>query len=185
MAITIYDDLEQNTPEWLALRENKVTGSIAYILLRRGLEHALKVNINHLFKGNYWTERGHTLEAEVMTDVYPKVFDDVDLLRPAFVTNSKYPNAGCSPDAIHGDIMIEVKCFKDDNHLAIRSVKDIPAKIMAQIQFNMMICGLKKARLVMYNPDLDDLEKCLNIIAVPLMRSVISNIESKLKGDKK
>ena len=70
MAIKILE-VEQNTEEWLELRKNKVTGSIADNLLTRGLDEALKENYRE-FRGNFYTQRGHILEDEAI-EVYEAI----------------------------------------------------------------------------------------------------------------
>lgn len=178
MAIQILE-ITQNTDEWLKAREDKVTGSIADSLLTRGLDQALKENYK-TFNGNYYTQRGHILEDEAI-EVYEAIHE-VTVSRVGFVINDKYPNAGCSPDGLDEDWLIEVKCFGEKKHLSIRKKKDIPFKIMAQLQFNMMISGKKKARLVMYNPDVadDDLAYCE--IVVKADPAIQRNMAAKLGG---
>lgn len=150
MAVTILE-VQQNTEEWNRAHDDRVSGSSADILLTRGLDEALKQDFGN-FRGNFYTQRGHILEGEAI-EVYEAIYKCVVKL-VGFVLNTKYPNAGCSPDGIDDIWLLEVKCFGIKKHLAIRKQGDIPFKIMAQLQFNMMITGLKKARLVLYNPDL-------------------------------
>jgi hypothetical protein len=152
MAIQIIS-IEQNTEEWHKVREGRATGSNADSLLSGDLAKALSLNDkDKQFRGNYFTDRGHKLEP-IAIKTY-ELIHDCKVDRPGFVINDEYPNAGCSPDGIHKDWLIEVKCFAEKRHLEIKTHKDIPFKIMAQLQFNMMISGLRKSRLVMYNPDL-------------------------------
>lgn len=178
MTITILE-IEQNSEQWLKEREDLVTGSISDVLLTRGLDEALKQNSKH-FNGNYYTERGHILEIETI-EVYEAVHN-VKVERPGMVKNSKYPNAACSPDGIDKPYLLEVKCFALKKHMSILTAKDIPFKIMSQLQFNMMICGLKIAKLVMYNPDCEKPEDCYREIIVRANSSIQSNFKLKLKG---
>lgn len=152
MSVTILE-IVQNTPEWLKEREHSVGGSNSDILLTRGLDEALKANLNH-FNGNYYTQRGHILEVEAI-ELYEAI-NERPVARPGMVKNSRFPNAHCSPDGLDLEYLIEVKCFGEKKHLEIMNVKTIPFKVMSQLQFNMMICELKLAKLVMYNPEVDD-----------------------------
>jgi hypothetical protein len=179
MAITILA-IEQNTDEWLAAREGKVTGSNADCLLTRGLDEALKDNYKR-FKGNFYTQRGHILEVEAI-EVYEAIHD-CKVSRPGFIINDRFENVGCSPDGIDGEWLIEVKCFGAKKHLEIRKPKQIPFKIMAQLQFNMMISELKKARLVMYNPDIEDDSKAYCEIEVKADPKIQLHLQSKLRGE--
>jgi hypothetical protein len=151
-------DVEQGTPEWHALRDGLITASNAGKLLQLGIESALATSN---FKGNWYTQRGHDLEPEAI-ELYELV-KNITVERPGFITNSKYPGCGVSPDGIT-DRLIEVKCFMKDKHLSINE-KTIPFEVIAQIQFGMMITGLRKTDLVLYNPDLEA-EEALKIITV-------------------
>lgn len=158
-------NLEQGTDEWQALRAGKYTGSNAHKLLRFGaIEYALAQESN--FKGNYYTKRGHLLEDQAI-QVYEKI-TGASVLRAGFITNSKYPDCGYSPDGIDvtsldgyalnkggfkaEGYLLEVKCFNKKRHREIAS-GDIPMEIMAQIQFGMMITGMIRALLIIFNPD--------------------------------
>lgn len=176
MAIQILE-VVQNTDEWLKLRENKVTGSIADSLLTRGLDQALKENYKE-FRGNFYTQRGHILEDEAI-EIYEAIHEVV-VARVGFVVNDKFPNAGCSPDGIDNEWLLEVKCFGEKKHLEIRKHKDIPFKIMAQLQFNMMIAGKKKARLILYNPDVANDSLAYHEVAVGANPGIWKNLAAKL-----
>lgn len=179
MAIQILA-IEQNTEEWYKVREGKATGSNGDMLLTKGLEHALKDNYRR-FRGNYYTERGHILEVEAI-EIYEAIHKcTVD--RVGFVINDKYPNAGCSPDGIDDVWLLEVKAFGVKNHLAIVETGKVPFKIMAQVQFNMMISGKKKARLIMYNPDIEDPKKAYVEIEIKADPEIHANFKRKLEGD--
>lgn len=176
MAIQILE-VVQNTEEWNRLHDDKVSGSSADVLLTRGLDEAIRQDFGG-FNGNYYTQRGHILEAEAI-EVYEAIHE-VTVQIVGFVLNDKYPNAGCSPDGLDGEWLLEVKCFGETKHLAIRKQGDIPFKIMAQLQFNMMITGLKKARLIMYNPDVADPELAYHEIEVRANPQVQRNLAAKL-----
>lgn len=179
MAIKILE-IQQNSEEWLIAREGKVTGSIADNLLSHGLDHALRQNYNR-FNGNYFTRRGHILEEEAI-EVYEAIHG-VTVSRPGMVINDKYPNAACSPDGLEGEFLIEVKCFALKKHTRIFTEKDVRAemKIMSQLQFNMMITELKKAKLVMYNPDCDNPKDCYREIIVKANATIQRHLAFQLK----
>lgn len=170
----------QNSPEWIAAHKDTVTGSVADQLLTKGLDACLKQDFGS-FKGNYYTQRGHILEVEAI-EIYNAIYE-TKTDRPDFVVNDAYTNAGCSPDGIDGDWLIEVKAFGSKKHLEIQKVKDIPFKIMSQLQFNMMITELKKARLVMYNPDIEDDDLAFCVLEVKADGKIQANMAQKLSGD--
>ena len=174
-------EVKQNSPEWYKAREGKVTGSIVEGLLTKGLDHALKQNLNRTH-GNFYTQRGHILEEEAV-ELYEQIHD-VKLQRPGMVINDLYPNAACSPDAIDLSIecLIEIKCFIAKNHNAIQNETLIPFKIMSQLQFHMMICELQVARLVMYNPDIEDHDQAYREIEVKANKAIQGNMARKLQS---
>ena len=176
MAIHIHD-VAQRTPEWFELRRGRVTASNAEILLTKGLDDALASN-DKRFGGNFYTDRGLTLEP-MAVDAYERIYD-VSVVQVGFVTNDEYPNAGASPDGIVGDTLIEIKCFMDAKHMSIKSINDVPFSVLAQVQFSMLVCGLPKAHIVLFNPDVPatDAFKCFELDAsLPTQR----NINRKLK----
>lgn len=172
--ITIHD-LLQKSDEWLELRKGKVTGSNAHILLSKGLEEALQANSKSI-RPNYYMLRGSALEKEAI-EIYESKYGDVLLV--GFVTNTDYPNAGASPDGIAGEYLLEVKCYYGDKMLNI-DYDNMPYEAMAQMQFNMMICELPKARLVLYNPDLKP-EEAFKVIKVGYNEQIINNIKERLQ----
>jgi hypothetical protein len=153
--ITIHD-IEQGTPEWKELRSGKYTGTAADKLLRFGaVEDALTKQGS--FGGNFHTKRGHILEDEAI-EIYESVTGE-HVARPGFVTNSDFPACGFSPDGLTNDTVIECKAFKPDKHMKIfnskQAIGEIPREILSQIHFGMLMCGMTKAVLLVYNPDLD------------------------------
>lgn len=164
--------VEQNTPEWDELHKGRWTGSTAIKLLQ-----GKQLPKWGGFEGNKYTKRGKVLEHIAIreytreTGVKPSIV--------GFVTNSKYINAGCSPDAIAGDTLIEVKCLNGEKHERLIS-GEIPLEYMAQIQFGMVICDLKKAQLLAFNPEY---EKQLTIIDINYDPEIADNIRVKLAID--
>lgn len=180
MAIKILE-IKQNSEEWLRARQGLVTGSNADNLLSRGLDEALKANYQRL-RGNYYTQRGHILEDEAL-EIYAAIHE-CQIERPGLVRNDLYPNAACSPDGWHVDgelILLEVKAFNSRRHNEIVSVASTPFKIMAQLQFNMMICQAQRARLIMYNPDEPEEANCYREIEVKAVPSIHLNMARRLR----
>ena len=144
-----FHDVEQGSEQWHKLRDLcYVTGSKAWKLLQHGAQ-ACRAKEKR-FYGNFYTKRGHVLENQAIS-LYEKIYKTV-VRQIGFITNSKYKFCGYSPDGIDGEYLLEVKAFNMVRHLKIAK-GDIPFEIMAQIQFGLLITGLKKARLILYNPD--------------------------------
>lgn len=179
-------DVDQKTEEWQKLRAGKYTGSNADKLLA----HANKLKIVDGvisgyslteisgFTGNFYTRRGGLLEDEAI-ELY-KAIRKVEVERPGFVTNSRYPMCGYSPDGICTDRTIEVKCFKEDKHLSIYN-GDIPISVLAQTHFGMLICDKPLCDLVIYHPKLPP-KQAFKIIAIKQNRRINANFKRILKN---
>jgi hypothetical protein len=171
MSVKIYSCI-QGSPEWHELRKNRWTGSKAIkLLLGKPMPND---------SSDYQSDammRGSLLEHVAIQEYTVKTKKDV--LRAGFVTNSKYPNAGYSPDGIVGKTLLEVKCLNGKRHEDLIAGK-IPLEYLAQIYFGMVICELKKAQLLAFNPEY---EQQLTIIDVPEDKGIMNNIRQKLEED--
>lgn len=176
-------DVEQGSAEWHELRAGKYTGSNAHKLLRFGQIEYARTETG-TFRGNFYTKRGHILEDEAV-ELYETI-NGRQVSRLGFITNSAYPTCGYSPDGIDGyihagGILLEVKCFNEAKHMAIAKGA-IPPEILAQIHFGMLISDLRAARLVLYNPDIEDPKLCLQVIEVRYNRNIQNNFKRILKS---
>jgi hypothetical protein len=173
-----YHKVEQGSSEWHALRIGKVTASNAAVLLARGKKAA--TGTANISSGGFWAERGHILEVKAL-EAYEAVYD-VKTEAIGFMTNDQFPDAGYSPDnyvVIKNGIMpLEVKCFKEEKHLAC--LEDTPIEVYAQIQFGLMISESDMARLIHYNPDIEDTSLCFKVIDVPRDEQLIKRFKEKL-----
>jgi hypothetical protein len=168
-------DLEQGSDAWLKEREGKYTGSNSLKLLKYGaIEYSTTKDTG--FGGNWHTKRGHVLEDEAL-EIYEKIVD-ADVLRVGLVHNPKYPKCAYSPDGVLGDVLIEVKCFNETKHYEL--LRRIPAEILAQIHFGMMICGLDKAVLIAYHPKLPA-KDAFRVIEIKKNYKILGNFKRKLR----
>jgi hypothetical protein len=169
--VITYHPVEQGSPAWHKLRQEVDWTGSTVIYLLRGKPRPPETGFTS--KG---TEHGKFFEQQALLVYKMETGNDYRIV--GFVTNSKYGTCGYSPDAIATDLLLEVKCFYgkawDDAKKGIIS----PA-VIAQIQFGMMICELKRARLLIYNPK--DKERQLIIIDIKRDPKVIANIKAKLK----
>lgn len=184
-----WHDVEQGTPEWFELREGRWTGSRAIRLLQRK-----PLPREQEWGGNDATRRGHALEVAAIREYERKYRRKVK--RPGFITNSVYPNAGYSPDGIDGRWQLESKALNgvrhdklvaDDrplNELEEMIMSQIPLEYRVQIFFGMIITGLRKARLLAFNPEIVDTEQ-LTVVEVGYDRIIGDNIRKKLRQDMK
>lgn len=159
----------QRTPAWYAIREGKWTGSTIIELLKG------KTTIPEFSDyDNLYMKRGRMLEP-LAIEAYETVCGRKVKL-PGFVTNSRYPGCGYSPDGLDGNILLEVKCLNGEHHEELAS-GIIPPQYMAQIQFGLMITGHKYAKLIAYNPDS---ENSLAIIHIYKDTRIRNNMKKKL-----
>jgi hypothetical protein len=185
--ITIHD-IEQGTDEWLALRKDLYTGSNAHKLLKHsgqmkivdGVATPYAITEITGFTGNFFTKRGHLLEDEAI-ELYEQI-KKVTVDRPGFVTNSKFPTCGYSPDGIRPDRTLECKAFNDDKHMQMFN-GDIPITVLAQCHFGMLICGKKICDLIIYNPRLEARE-ALKIITIRWNPKIAANFKRLLEPQK-
>jgi len=170
--------LEQGSEEWLKARNGKFTGSNAIKLLKYGKRAQAMAKLQE-FKGNYWTKRGHNLEPFAIQTY--ELVKEVKVETCGFMTNSDYPDCLYSPDGWHDDTLIEVKCFKEEKHLSIKR-NNIPAEILAQIHFGLIICELEKANLVLFSDEVDE-KKGLRILPIKRDRRLEARLKSLMKGE--
>ena len=157
MNVTIYDQLEQGTPEWLEARRGIITASVIGRLITPTLKTA-----------NNDTSRGiiHTLAAERITGhveyVHPSFdmqrgTDDEPHARDAYAEHHAPVqevgfirldgdgySIGYSPDGLVGDDgLIEIKSRKPKVHIQTILDGAPPAETMAQLQTGLLVTGRK------------------------------------------
>lgn len=161
----------QRSPEWYDKRKNLWTGSTIIELLKGKTTIPAFSDYDNLYM-----KRGRMLES-LAIEAYVKNEVGVGRIKsPGFVTNSKYPGCGFSPDSLDGNILLEVKCLNGEHHEELaRGI--IPPQYMAQIQFGMMITGHKWAKLIAYNPDSPN---SLAVILIKRNMQIRNNIKKKL-----
>ena len=174
LMITIHD-VVQGSQEWHELHANRWTGSTALPLLQ-----GKKLPAWNTFAGNKYTKRGKLLESIAIREFEVTVDAPDGVLTVGFVTNDLYPNAGFSPDGIFCDILLEVKCLNGIHHEEL--IKgNIPLRYMVQVHFGMVICGLRKAKILAFNPEY---EQQLTVIDIEYDDKIANNIINKLAASR-
>lgn len=185
----IWHDVIQGTPAWKLLRKGLWTGSTAIRLLQGKM-----LLSDGDWDGNDATRRGHALEVAAIREYERKYRRKV--MRPGFITNTVYPNAGFSPDGIDGGWLLECKALAELRHQGLISDKmpltelqaivasKIPLQYKAQIFFGMIITGKRKARLLAFNPEIVDQEQLI-VVEIGYDRLIGNNIRAKLRLDMK
>lgn len=169
-----YHDVIQGTPEWKALRKLLWTGTTGIRLLQ-----GKPLLQESDFVGNWATKRGQALESIAIAE-YERLIGR-KVFRPGFVTNSVYTNAGYSPDGIDRRVLLEVKAFNGQRHEDLVN-GNIPLEVLVQIYFGMIITGLRKGKLLAFNPEY---EQQLTIINIAYDKNIGNNIRKKLRSDMK
>ena len=170
----IIHDVEQGSPEWKALRKPLWTGSRAIRLLQ-GKPFTPESD----FEGNQYTRRGQALESVAIAE-YERLCRQ-KVRRIGFITNTVYPNAGYSPDGMIGRTLLEVKCLNGERHEKL-AAGDIPLEYLVQIYFGMIVSGLRKAKLLAFNPEYS---QQLTVLDVQYDKAIGNNIRKKLRLDMK
>ena len=160
---------KQSSPEWFAIKEKTISGTLAYELLKNGKKAALEKAREHVLNSTHYSgpvskaaKRGLDLEPtarQLLRDklVQTKVYDDsLKIDEVGFVLRTDLENVGCSPDGvIFNDNIIkeicEIKCFGFKHHESCH--EQIDEHIMCQIQWNIWVTESECCYFVQYNPD--------------------------------
>jgi putative phage-type endonuclease len=158
---------EQGTPEWIAARLGKVTASrIADMTAKtRTGWGASRAN----YMAELIAERLTRVPADQFTnaamkwgtetepearDAYAFYFD-YDVAEVGFIDHPQIPMTGASPDGLVGDDgLVELKCPNTATHIDTLLGDAIPAKYIAQMQWQMACTGRKWCDWVSYDPRL-------------------------------
>lgn len=155
-------------PEWLALHNQKFTGSNFYVfmsLLKKGeltdtaesvlYEKALaSIEEPEPTVVTAAMERGTMLESVARESYMAETFEDV--CEVGFVDLEEL-RAGCSPDGcvFAGDKIekiIEIKCPAAKNYIKMAKGK-LPTQYEVQVQYNLFVTGAKSCDFVVYHPE--------------------------------
>lgn len=154
MQTNIYD-FEQGSSEWFDIRKLRATASKAQAIASagKGLDSLIIDKLAEYIDGDveYYTnenmERGNELESLARIDYEfstGRVVKEV-----GFYTYGDY--AGCSPDGVCDDRLIEIKCPKTTTYLRYKFDRKIDTKYMWQMQMQMLITGKSKCDYVVYH----------------------------------
>lgn len=168
MTLTIFDRMEQSSPEWLEARRGIVTASTVGKLLTstgkvasndtsRALTDTLIAEritgrVEPIFPTRDM-ERGTILEPYAR-DLYAEHYAPVDEIGFARLDEDFY-TLGASPDGLVAtDGGIEIKCPRPRTHLATLRTEKVPAQYMAQIQACMYVLDRGWWDFISYAPGL-------------------------------
>ena len=162
MSPTIFEELEQGSPEWLEARRGIVTASVVGKLVTpstikpakndksRALVMSLAAEritgiIEPVFPSRDM-ERG-TYEEPIIRRLYAEHFAPVKEIgfMTSVITRDTYPvKIGYSPDGLVGDDgLIEIKSRRQKKHLQTILDNEVPPENMAQLQCGLLVSGRK------------------------------------------
>jgi putative phage-type endonuclease len=156
-------DVEQRSPQWLALRRGAITASKADRLLTpaKVRELALELATERLVR---------ELPEQPITAAMQRGIDleDTARLRHAFEVGAHVETVGfvwhtdlegwvgCSPDGLVGDDgLVEIKCPSSKRHLETLTSREMGAEYRAQMQMQMWICKRAWCDFVSYDDRFD------------------------------
>ena len=182
-------DIEQNTPEWIAIKVGKFSASSADSLLMdkktKGyqdlIEKIIEERITGLpteskWSGNQYTERG--------TEYEPIAADDFELntfIKPEIIGVVELDDwTLCSPDRLIGDTgLLQIKCpiFKTQREY-LKNPK-VPGNYYKQMQFELFVSERDYNIFYSYHPNLPAVE-----IRVERDEQMIAEIKERLEQAK-
>lgn len=164
----IIEDLQQGSPDWLAMRVGRVTGSrVCDVLatLKKGGESAARRN----YRSEIVVEMLTGLSVEhfvspamqwgIDNEIYARTAyeleRDVSIEPVGFAVHGTMPRFGASPDGLIGDDgLIEIKCPTTGVHLDYMLSGEIPAEYQAQMLAEMACTDRQWCDFVSFDPRL-------------------------------
>ncbi len=160
-------EIEQNTGEWMKLREGRFTGSPAKLFFVKGknkdeIGAGLSTYITELVverltypSDNEWVDPrqwGHDHEDEAH-ELYEDTVGFTRVISGGFFTNGEF--TGCSPDGEigNGKGITEVKCPANSiNHYLTFISGEVPKEHIPQCVWNMRETGAEYCDFISYDP---------------------------------
>lgn len=150
--LQVFNEIEQGTDEWHALRRGIVTASVIGQLITPGTIKPAKNDTARGLTTHLVAERitGHTEDVYISADMERGNFDE-PFAREVYdqnfapVTEVGFMirgTLGYSPDGLVGnDGLIEIKSRRQKKHLATILADEVPTENMAQIQAGLLVSG--------------------------------------------
>jgi len=154
----------QGSPEWFAERLGKVTASrIADIMAttKTGpsasranyLAQLVAERLTGTVQESYTNEAMKWgTETEPLARAHYEIKHGVMVDQAGFISHPEIELAGCSPDGIVGQGLVEIKCPNTATHIDTLLKKQAPAKYIFQMQWQMECCGALWCDFVSFDP---------------------------------
>lgn len=158
-------DVDQNSPEWLEARKNKITGSKLADVLPKKRGAGLKIGFYQLVADRLAIEdnserpdeRGHSLEFEALAE-FSKLTGK-KTKQVGLCVSDLHENIAVSPDALIPDAdglfseAVEIKCLSSARHIEAMCENKVPSEYYEQVvQYFIVNDDLKKLYFVFYDP---------------------------------
>lgn len=184
--------MEQRTDEWYAARLGKATASrIAGIIAKNkdGKAAASRENIAvelalEILTGN--RQEGFTnaamqwgTETEPQARAAYESYTGKFVEEVGFVDHPTIPMAGCSPDGLVGDGLIEIKCPIPATHLKTITAGKADSQYIPQMQWQMAVTGRQWCDFVSYHPRFPEKHR-LAIFRVERDQKYIDTLEAEV-----
>lgn len=166
MSRFVVHDVEQKSPEWLALRAGRLTGTGAVDMMAKvkSGEAASRRNLRAklvLERVTGKTQEGGFVSFDMQRgiDLEPEAFGEFEALTGAILHRSGFlsmgDDFGCSLDGYLGDYeeLVSIKCPNDATHMASLFGKKIPKDYFDQCRHEIWLTGAKRHHFMSYNPN--------------------------------
>lgn len=158
-------NVDQNSPEWLEARKNRITGSKLADVLPKKRGAGLKIGFYQLVADRLGIEdnserpdeRGHSLESEALAKFAEMTGEEP--VQVGLCVSEIHENIAVSPDALIPDAngvfigAVEVKCLSSARHIEAMVEKKVPSEYYEQVvQYFIVNEDLEKLYFVFYDP---------------------------------
>jgi putative phage-type endonuclease len=160
-------DMQQGSPEWIAARLGRVTASRVADVIAKTKTGWGASRANYMAEliaerltgapGDQYVNAAMKwgIETEAEARAAYSFMRDAEVIEAGFIEHPKIPMTGASPDGLIGDDgLVELKCPNTATHIDTLLGDAIPAKYVAQMQWQMACCGRAWCDWVSYDPRL-------------------------------
>ena len=191
----MFENIEQQTPEWYEVKIGKVGASRLSDVMAEGkngkpsatranyMYELLAARLTGEYQQTYQSPemlRGIELEAEARRKYEIVTFNEVKQV--GWIAHPEIEMCGCSPDGlVDDDGLIEIKCPNTKTHLETVLHGKIDRSYMLQMQWQMECSGRDWCDFVSYDPRLpENIQIC--IIRVDKKQEVIDSIKTAVQA---
>lgn len=168
MSLRVYNDIEQGSEEWHAVRRGIVTASVVGQLITPSTLKPANNETSRALAAALVAERitGRTEDTRMNDDMFRGVFNEplardkyaehyAPVEEVGFMVRSDGPDGyrlGYSPDGLVGDDgLIEIKSPRAKTHLRTILADRVPSQYMAQLQAGLLVSGREWIDFISYS----------------------------------